>query len=130
MRAEVVSAEQDYESPASGTSLMGRIANPNNLRKAFQRVKRNKGVAGVDRMTVSDLFNFLQEHGRELRQCLLQGVGGQRAFDAGCMRETIVAGSGMHSHGGPSERGMQSQDRGARSSIGLLFWRNNQGHCI
>lgn len=73
MRAEVVSVSQDYESPAGGTSLMERIANPNNLTRAFQRVKRNKGAAGIDRMTVEGLYTHLQEHGHELRQCLLQG---------------------------------------------------------
>ncbi|KEQ11507.1 hypothetical protein GZ77_25805 [Endozoicomonas montiporae] len=60
MRAEVVSVSQDYESPASDASLMARIAHPNNLKKAFQRVKRNKGAAGIDRMTVDDLFRYLQ----------------------------------------------------------------------
>ncbi len=73
MRAEAVSASQDYESPAGDTSLMERIANPNNLTRAFQRVKRNKGAAGIDRMTVEGLYAHLQEHGHGLRQCLLQG---------------------------------------------------------
>ena len=73
MRAEIVSAGQDYESPAGDVSLMVRIANPDNLRKAYQRVKRNKGAAGIDRMPVNDLLAHLQEHGRELRQCLLMG---------------------------------------------------------
>ncbi|KEQ11341.1 DNA polymerase [Endozoicomonas montiporae] len=40
----------------------------------FQRVKRNKGAAGIDRITVDDLFRYLQEHGRQLRQCLLRGL--------------------------------------------------------
>ncbi len=73
MRAIAVSAGWDYESPAGDSSLMARIADPNNLRKAFQRVKRNKGAAGIDRMTVDELFPHLQEHGREMRQCLLHG---------------------------------------------------------
>ena len=73
MRAEVVSASQDYESPAGSTNLMERIANPNNLTRAYQRVKRNKGAAGIDRMTVGGLYAHLQEHGHELQQCLLQG---------------------------------------------------------
>ncbi len=73
MRAEAVSASQDYESPAGDTSLMERIANPNNLTRAFQRVKRNKGAAGIDRVTVEGLYAHLQEHGHGLRQCLLQG---------------------------------------------------------
>ncbi|WP_161787495.1 hypothetical protein [Endozoicomonas numazuensis] len=33
MRAEVVSASQDYESPTSDASLMARIAHLNNLKK-------------------------------------------------------------------------------------------------
>ena len=59
MRAEIVSAGQDYESPAGDVSLMVRIANPDNLRKAYQRVKRNKGAAGIDRMPVNDLLAHL-----------------------------------------------------------------------
>ena len=66
MSAEIVSVGQDYESPAGNASLMVRIANPDNLRKAYQRVKRNKGAAGIDRMSVNDLLAYLQEHGREL----------------------------------------------------------------
>ena len=73
MRAEAVSASQDYESPAGDTSLMARIANPNNLTRAFQRVKRNKGAAGIDRMTVEGLHAHLQDYGHKLRQSLLQG---------------------------------------------------------
>ncbi len=41
MRAEVVSASQDYESPAGVTSLMARIAPPNNLKKAFHFIAQS-----------------------------------------------------------------------------------------
>ena len=68
MKAETVSARQNYESPAGNTSLMARIATADNLRKAYQRVKRNKEAAGIDRMSVNDLFAYLQKHGRELRE--------------------------------------------------------------
>ena len=42
-------------------------------RGAFQRVKRNKEAAGIDHMTVEGLYAHLQDHGRKLWQCLLQG---------------------------------------------------------
>jgi group II intron reverse transcriptase/maturase len=55
--------------------LMEAICNPSNLNSAFRQVKRNKGAAGVDRLTIEATEHWLREnnHAREFRQQLLEG---------------------------------------------------------
>ena len=43
---------------------MERIVERENLKKALERVKRNKGAAGVDGMTVDELSAYLKEKGQ------------------------------------------------------------------
>ncbi len=43
-------------------SLMERVLDRHNLIRALQKVKRNKGSAGIDGMTVDDLPAFLKQH--------------------------------------------------------------------
>ncbi|MCK1729717.1 reverse transcriptase domain-containing protein, partial [Bradyrhizobium sp. 142] len=45
-----------------------------NLKEALARVKRNKGAAGVDGMTVGDLPAYLKEHWLTIRAQLLDGT--------------------------------------------------------
>jgi group II intron reverse transcriptase/maturase len=47
-------------------SLLEKILHNDNLNAAYQRVKRNGGAAGVDGMTVDEMFSYLREHGAEL----------------------------------------------------------------
>src|SRR5204862_3843317 len=44
-----------------------------NLKRALARVKRNKGAAGVDAMSVDDLPAYLKEHWPTIRARLLEG---------------------------------------------------------
>jgi RNA-directed DNA polymerase len=44
-----------------------------NLKKALAQVKRNKGAAGIDRMSVDDLPAYLKEHWPMIRDHLLDG---------------------------------------------------------
>ena len=44
------------------TQLMEQVAGSANLNQAYKRVKANKGVAGVDGMTVDDLLPWLAEN--------------------------------------------------------------------
>ena len=53
--------------------LMERVCDPANLNRAYKRVKANKGSAGIDGMTVEKLRAWFAEHGKELRQSLLDG---------------------------------------------------------
>ncbi len=49
--AEAVVATPGPESPASTGSLMDAICDPDNVQAALRAVVRNKGMAGIDRMT-------------------------------------------------------------------------------
>ena len=42
--------------------LLGAILNQNNLNKAYKKVVANKGVAGVDGITVEEEFDYLKEN--------------------------------------------------------------------
>ena len=54
--------------------LMEKICDPSNLNRAYKRVKANKGAAGVDGMTVDDLFAWIAEHKESLIESLLTGA--------------------------------------------------------
>ena len=53
--------------------LMERIADPLNLSKAYQKVKSNGGSAGVDKMTVDELQDWLGSNLEQLQYQLLNG---------------------------------------------------------
>jgi len=55
------------------SDLMERVCECDNLNRAYKRVKANKGAAGVDGMTVSDLYGWLVQHKEELMATLLDG---------------------------------------------------------
>lgn len=62
------------EDERSGTAaLMERVAAHANLMTAAKRVKKNKGSAGVDGMTVDVVDDWLAAHGEALREQLLSG---------------------------------------------------------
>lgn len=68
------SASQTRNQSDSLTSeLMERVCDRNNLNQAFQRVKSNKGSAGVDQMTVDQLGPWISVHKRQLIESLLNG---------------------------------------------------------
>ena len=54
-------------------NLLELIIRTGNLNKAYRRVKRNKGSAGIDRMQADELLPYLEEHGEELIQQLREG---------------------------------------------------------
>lgn len=49
-------------------SLLEEMLRAENLNKAYLQVKRNKGAAGVDGMEVSELKDYLKEHGEEIKE--------------------------------------------------------------
>jgi RNA-directed DNA polymerase len=71
---ESLLAAPDTESPASTNRLMEEVCERENLKKALQQVKANKGSAGIDRMTVGQLSDYLKQHWPAIREQLLKGT--------------------------------------------------------
>jgi RNA-directed DNA polymerase len=55
-------------------NLMEAAVADENYRPALEAVKRNRGVAGIDRMTTAELEPHLQAHGWILKDKLLKGT--------------------------------------------------------
>jgi len=53
-----------------GVSLE-QMLSPENMKRAWKQVKRNKGAAGVDGLTVEAAVPYLQQHWEEIKQSLL-----------------------------------------------------------
>src|SRR6266849_3993311 len=64
----------DPESPANTNRLMEEVCERENLKEALQRVKANKGSAGVDGMTVGGITDYLKQHWPAIRAQLLSGT--------------------------------------------------------
>lgn len=54
-------------------ALMEEVTKPENLNRAYKRVKANKGAAGVDGITLDDLPGWITEHKAKLIASLLDG---------------------------------------------------------
>jgi len=72
-RGEASSPHRDPDDSGRSDLLEQALAREN-LQAALQRVKRNKGSAGVDGMTVAELPAFLRMHWPRLRGELLDGT--------------------------------------------------------
>ncbi len=59
---EARAATASLESPAVAGPSMEAVVERDNLKKALAQVKRNKGAAGIDGMSVDDLPPYLKEH--------------------------------------------------------------------
>lgn len=53
--------------------LIEQVINPHNMMRAYYQVKRNKGSAGVDGMTLNELYDYLTKHRESMEQSLLDG---------------------------------------------------------
>jgi RNA-directed DNA polymerase len=71
---ESLPAMNDPESPASTSRLMEEVCERENLKEALRRVKANKGSAGIDRMTVDGIADYLKQHWPAIREQLLSGT--------------------------------------------------------
>ena len=72
--AEVQSTDRREGKERGGArDLMETILDRNNLNRAYQRVKRNRGAAGIDGMTVEEALPWLKEHKGELLQNIREG---------------------------------------------------------
>jgi RNA-directed DNA polymerase len=68
-------ARHRIESPATDDEqLIEEVCERENCQRALARVKADKGSAGVDRMTVQQLPEFLKKHWPRIRELLLSGT--------------------------------------------------------
>ena len=72
-REEGQAATASTRKRALTDDLMERICERENLNRAYQRVKANKGAPGIDGMTVDEMYDWIQEHKGKLIQSLLDG---------------------------------------------------------
>ncbi len=71
---ESLSVVSEPERPANPSRIMEEVCERGNLREALRQVRGNKGSAGVDRMTVDQLGDYLKQHWPAIREQLLNGI--------------------------------------------------------
>ena len=71
---ESLSTAHDTESPANTNRLMEEVCERENLKEALRQAQANKGSAGIDRMTVGQLSDYLKQHWPTIREQLLNGT--------------------------------------------------------
>ena len=71
---ESFAAKRGTESPAIGEQWMEEVCKRENCEQALERVKANKGSAGVDGMTVHELPDYLKQHWSAILEQLLSGT--------------------------------------------------------
>ena len=71
---ESFAGKRGTESPAMAEQLMEEVCERENCKQALQRVKTNKGSAGVDGMTVQQLPEYLKQHWLVIREQLMSGA--------------------------------------------------------
>jgi RNA-directed DNA polymerase len=54
--------------------LLEKILAPDNMNRAFKKVRSNKGSHGIDGMTVDELLPFLKENGDRIKQAIMEGT--------------------------------------------------------
>src|SRR5262249_6192082 len=70
---EPVMAAAEPENPAATMRMMEEGCERENLVRAWQRVRENKGAPGIDGVTIDDAKSFLREHLPDIRSPLLAG---------------------------------------------------------
>ena len=72
-RDETSIGEREEDAPVDQEeSLMERVLERGNLKRALSQVKRNKGTAGIDGMTIEELTPYLKEHWPDIQAQLLE----------------------------------------------------------
>ena len=65
--------EEGQRGRALTSNLMTIVCSSENIKQAYRRVKRNKGVAGIDQMPTEKFASWYVQHGESLIKDLLQG---------------------------------------------------------
>jgi len=71
---ESLPVANEPERPANTSRIMEEVCERTNLKEALRQVTGNKGSAGVDRMTVDQLGDYLKQHWLVIREQLLNGT--------------------------------------------------------
>src|SRR5258708_9317777 len=71
---ESLSVVYEPERPANTSRIMEEVCERANLKEALRQVRSNKGSAGIDRMTVDQLGDYLKQHWPVIREQLLNGT--------------------------------------------------------
>ena len=69
-----VNMEHVIEKPSPNENLLERILSQENMRQAWKQVKANKGVAGIDGVTIEEFPQYAHEHWTEIRRAILGGI--------------------------------------------------------
>ena len=68
-----ISASERGNLTPEKSTLMEQVVEKENMARAYQRVKRNKGAAGIDNMVVEELESYLREHWSRIKRELREG---------------------------------------------------------
>jgi RNA-directed DNA polymerase len=68
--ASRVTARREHSRPET-EQLMEAVVERENMKLALKQVERNRGAAGVDKMTVEQLRTYLREHWLRIKEELL-----------------------------------------------------------
>jgi RNA-directed DNA polymerase len=71
---ELPSVVNEPERPADTRRIMEEVCERGNLKEALRQVRGNKGSAGIDRMMVDQLGDYLKQHWPVIREQLLNGT--------------------------------------------------------
>lgn len=52
--------------------LMDQILSEKNMKMAYQKVKSNKGVAGIDKISVAEIDEYLKENWTDIKEKILK----------------------------------------------------------
>lgn len=66
--------KEEEQGRALTSNLMTIVCSSANIKQAYKRVKRNKGVAGIDQMPTTKFAQWFNENGELLIKSLLQGT--------------------------------------------------------
>lgn len=71
---ETATGARREDAPVEGTKLMEQVLELENLQRALDQVRRNRGAPGIDGMTVDALGEHLKKHWSDFRTSLVEGT--------------------------------------------------------
>src|ERR1700732_1417246 len=93
---ESPSAVSGPERPANTRRIMEDVCERANLKEALRQVRSNKGSAGVDRMTVDQLGDYLKQKWMAIREQLLNGADAPKPVRRGRLQGHQAVAQAQH----------------------------------